>query len=348
MLSFVLLVLLAGIGFQSPPPSEASEPSAASPRRERMRPQRAARLGEFLAADPQRQREIRLERMWVLVGRTYDLTDEQRPAVHDVLRKMQSEHYAAMGPDGAELDRLQKQMAEYWSSRLERDEPGRGRGAWQDPEFRALRDQLAEIRARHPFDMDAAAARIEALLPPEQAEAGRQRRAEWRERRMRWEQGREAREVCRGRGEGPADSTNPEARPRAAERRRERFEAQRERWMLRRTEREATPPPDGVPLAPQAADEHPWRRYAREFAAANRLDAAQRASVEAVLKDVLARAEDYRRAKARELGETMWLPPSPERDAKMRELQAPLDNLFEEVRSRLDDLLTAEQRAARG
>src|SRR5438105_14381072 len=48
-----------------------------------------------------------------------------------------------------------------------------------DPKFRDIMDRMQQIQQRHPIDWEDGLKRIEAMLPPEQAAAGRTRREQW-------------------------------------------------------------------------------------------------------------------------------------------------------------------------
>lgn len=82
---------------------------------------------------------------------------------------------------------------------------------------------------------------------------------------------------------------------------------------------------------------HPWEEYVNKFSARYKLDPAQVASAQSILKDSLARAGKLEQDEAKRLGDT----PGAKRSA---ELTAALDGIFTELKGRLDALLTAEQR----
>jgi hypothetical protein len=116
-----------------------------------------------------------------------------------------------------------------------------------------------------------------------------------------------------------------------------------------------------VPLAGQAenaaaaaatSDEHAWARYVREFCARHDCTDEQKKSAEGILKDMLSRAERWRVSteKKREslkaqLAEAGNPDDKTALNDKLAEAEAPLKRMFEELKKRLDVLLTAEQRS---
>lgn len=311
---------LATIG-QAPPPGDGP-PDGERPRRpsreewaQRGRDMREA----YMKASPAERRAMRLDRFTDMVERTYELSGDQRRIVRDEMGKIQTEYYARMGDKAGEFERLENEMAEFWMKQAAQG-ADREERPWDRPEFRALRDRMRAIEREFPFDRDAAVRRVEALLPAEQVATGQKRREEWRERmaqvRDRGPGGRRGRE---GRGErGERIERGPGFGPR----------------------RGADAP------APQAVEtpEHPWEAYVREFEQRHDLDAAQRAAAKSVLKDLLERERNYRHSRSTQFAEAGKLPSASQREARLKELNMPVDELFTELKNRLDDLLTAEQR----
>lgn len=85
------------------------------------------------------------------------------------------------------------------------------------------------------------------------------------------------------------------------------------------------------------------------------LDKAQRASARAILRDLQERATAYRSSRSAELqrlqNQAVHAESAEERETARAELRAVLsgiDNLFEELKARLENIPTSEQRAAAG
>ncbi len=111
------------------------------------------------------------------------------------------------------------------------------------------------------------------------------------------------------------------------------------------------PPAETGAAAARPDDESTWERYVREFCAANGLDAVQTKSARAILADLVARAKDLRRARAEQIAaleRSLAAETDPSRrqarQTELSELLAPISEMFDELKARLDDLLTAEQR----
>ena len=90
----------------------------------------------------------------------------------------------------------------------------------------------------------------------------------------------------------------------------------------------------------EAVNETAWERYVRRFVAEYELDPAQRETAYSILRELQARADDYRTSHRAELA-----PLTPEALAN-DPLGAPLARMFEELKARLDIIPTAAQRAA--
>ncbi|MCK6457007.1 MAG: hypothetical protein L6Q92_10820 [Phycisphaerae bacterium] len=306
----------------------AGATSAPSPedRRERAREARRA----YLEASPEERRELRVRRFVERMDRIYELSDEQTEQVRREIEKIQAEYEKSLGDLSGEYQTLMNDLADYWRKHPQDSREAR-REAQRDPELRRIRQRLGEIRRDHPFDMQAAVRRIEGLLPPEQVGAGHKRQEAFREDALRM---REEERI---------------------QRREERI-ARREERRARRLQRQASElggePPTSTP-APASAESdsakrpvvptHPWRVYAEEFAEKHDLSTERRAAVESIVKQMLERERAYRLSKRDAYLEAEKLPLR-KRDARIRELDAPIDKMFDELRTRLDDLLTARQK----
>jgi hypothetical protein len=325
-------------------------------RRERMR-----------TATPQERQQMRLDRWVDMTARTYDLDEPQKTTVRKELEAMQAERRAQMGADADEYDRLRDKMGEMWAKAQEEAEKsdggggdggqggrrrGMGRGMRENPEFQELQKRIEEFDQKYPFDMEAAMQRVEKLLPPEQVKKGRerweQRTAQWRDRQQNRGSGEQ------GRGPGMRDRPRPDGTggPGAA--------GGPPGGTGAGAQGGATGPAGGTPPgeppkpppaqppqpAPQPPKElHPWEKYVRDFCAHFEVTDAQNASAMSILKDVQKRAAAMEAANASKITAAQQIKDAAQRAAKLKELNKPIDNLFEELKKRLDGLLTAAQRA---
>jgi hypothetical protein len=198
----------------------------------------------------------------------------------------------------------------------------------QDPEVRKMRQRLVELEQKHQIDWDDASHRIEALLPAEQAQKGRQRLEEQSakrdERQQRWRQ-----RLDDGRNqtgvpsvtEQPVDGTDRVSSESAVP---------------------AIAQAAGKPAAP--APLHPWEAYVRSFIAEHNFFPSQQASAMAVLKDVRSRAGQIEISLRDKIAAAEKIPDEAARSKRLTELHEPVERLFVEIKTRLDGLLTAAQR----
>ena len=99
-------------------------------------------------------------------------------------------------------------------------------------------------------------------------------------------------------------------------------------------------------------DESSWERYVREYGVNHGFDAVQTKSARAILSEQTARAKNFRQARSTQLTtlqRAVAAENDPVRKADLtKELQsvlAPVSDMFTEMCARLDELLTADQRA---
>ncbi len=119
--------------------------------------------------------------------------------------------------------------------------------------------------------------------------------------------------------------------------------------------RMAAPPVLQQPAAEPNArpdDESSWERYVREYGVNHGFDAVQTKSARAILSEQTARAKNFRQARSTQLTtlqRAVAAENDPVRKADLtKELQsvlAPVSDMFTEMCARLDELLTADQRA---
>ena len=328
------------------------ERRADDPNREQERQSWRDRMGQFQNATPEQRREMRLDWMTGMAERTYELDESQRSAVRSEIAAMDEERRIAMGPLAKERDRLREQMGQYWRRARERsegsDDPGSfWRQAAQDPEFAKIRDRMREIEARFPNRWEESMRRIEALLPEEQAKKGRERAEQMlarfganrnRDANRRGDRGARrggdrGERFGRGRGENDARRGERFGRRNRDGGRRERAEPRRDRSSERNTERSAP-----------ARKLHPWEKYVADFNTLHELTGAQAASAQSILKDVRRRAQLVEKRNESSLAEAGRIQDRTLRFQRLAELNKPIDQLFEELKKRLNGLLTAAQR----
>jgi hypothetical protein len=97
-------------------------------------------------------------------------------------------------------------------------------------------------------------------------------------------------------------------------------------------------------------DDDQWSAYVRQFIARYSLNEAQKTSAQAVLKDVQDRAKNYRSARSEEITRLenrirsgKSAEDRTEAQAELREVLKGLDEMFEELKTRLQTIPTAEQ-----
>jgi len=90
--------------------------------------------------------------------------------------------------------------------------------------------------------------------------------------------------------------------------------------------------------------EHPWEAFARKFAAQHELTATQMAASRSIVKEMIGRETAYRATKKADFAEAEKIASPGERAARVKTLEQPVEEMFGELKTRLDELLTAEQR----
>lgn len=313
---------------------------------EERRAEMRRRLEALRAMTPEQRRAAELDRMLEFTARSYELTDEQKTVVRAEMEKMAREYREKLGGDADELDRLRDRMSEFWLERMSAA-PAEGERAgpppWDDPRLRELGAKMREFMEKHPFDWQASIDRIEKLLPPEQVERARQRRLEFMsgmQQRMQERMDEMARQVAR----------EPENRELF-----ERFAQMRERMaeFSRRTREGGTGGDQSGAASSGARPDlsrsetgpaHPWDAYFADFAVRYQIDSGQRTSGESILKDMKVREAATRAAQADARARAAEMTDAGARQKALAELDAPIDALFRELKTRLDALLTSEQR----
>lgn len=304
------------------------------------------RMQRMRDATPEQLRQMRIDGWVDMLTRTYDLSDQQRAQVKAEVTKIGDEYRASLGKDAEEMDKLDKEMRDYWrqqaESRANADGPDangenadrgarrRGRGPrgnpMDDPKFRELAERMRGLREQHPIDWQGGIDRIESLLPAEQAAKGRERREQWMNQRQ-------------NRGNPGND---PELGPTRRGGRRNRDNARADassNGPLAGGARSQSPV-----LAAPTAPPHPWDVYTNQFIARLQLTASQATSAHAIVKELKDREVAVRRSQTDARAAAEKIVDSQAKAKKLQEMDAPVDALFAELKTRLEGLLTAAQR----
>jgi hypothetical protein len=277
---------------------------------------------------------MRIERLVEMAGRRYELDDMQKAMARNVIEAQRIQRRNEMGSDGIEYEGLQAEMFKLWNQPApDGAAPERRRDRWRmvrnDQRFQEIRKRMREIEQKYLFDWEATLQQVEALLPPEQAAKGRARReqraAAREEQRARRRQAAEA---------APQKTGGPTTRPSPARVAQAMSDSER-------LARDAAKAEAARALQPV----HPWEKLVKAFIADHKLSDAQANAALAILKDVRTRAEQMATANADRLAAAQRIPDRAERDKQIAEINQPVDQLVDELKQRLESLLTAEQRA---
>lgn len=328
------IILIHGIAtftpVQSVPPAPSVDgqeaPAQQRPRSEG-RPQRRERMDHLRDATPAQRRQFQVDRWVERANRMYELDDDQKSIVRIEIENIERERRVAMGPEAEEYDRLREQMFQYWRPTPGSDDAERGyretlrerrRLMMEDPRYLNVRRRLQELERKYPLEWGKAMARVEALLPAEQAQKGREKFEERSaQRQERWRR--------RGSEPRPVEPTLAPTAPDA----------------------QASPPTaaPALDLVPPSAP-HPWETFVREFIADHDLTPPQQAAAQAILKDIRTRAAQIELTLRDKIAAAERVSDPAARTQRLDELQEPTQRLFDELNTRLDGLLTATQRAS--
>jgi hypothetical protein len=115
-----------------------------------------------------------------------------------------------------------------------------------------------------------------------------------------------------------------------------------------RSNGDAPPPPNRADAGPPAEviPPHPWDVYTDKFIALYKLSDSQTTAARAIVKGLKEREAGVRKTQISARAGADRLLDSKARTAKIAELDAPIDAMFKELKTRLDALLTAEQRGS--
>lgn len=195
------LLIMAAISFAGPAWAQNRPAGGDEQLLERQRRLWRERMEQTARATPEERRQMRVDWQVSMMTQTYELNDEQRAMVRAEFERSSREYRKSLGRDAEQMDRLRREMREFWRERTRSGEsagPNRWQSLRSDPKFIELRERMQTMRRDHPYDWQDTIERVEKLLPEDQVTAGRERRRQWI---GRWSE----------RGDGFTD--RPEAQP---------------------------------------------------------------------------------------------------------------------------------------
>lgn len=307
--------------------------------------------------------------------RRYELSEPQRQNLRPHLEKLRQEADAYNQQHAAELDALQ----EKWRQARQQIREGRIEPAEIRQQMMDQREQWLRYREAGPLSSASMETALLKVMSPQEynakCQANRQRDID---RAMPWltrvydlseEQGQQVRQMLerRLRGDGrwwfqvrelsealegmlPADQV-AQAHQRQDQRLRRSTDQRPPRGTAPRQGPQTPTPPAASPaeLVP-VRSLGPWEQYVQRFSEHYQLLPDQRAQADAILNDCLQRADAYRLSRR---GELAWLEAAlaettdhdrqAELAAEKAALQSPIDEIYEELKARLQNILTSEQ-----
>ncbi len=292
----------------------------------------------------------------------YELNPEQQTQAKGKLDELKAQQRTYSEEHMSEFTDVRRQMEQL-------REQGLG---WDSPQARELGQRMRTMWEGAPLmNRENVASSIEKILPPDQAQRGRQKwdaeGREWDQRReemrQRFEQrrqeggggpgdvGRRGRDGRRGDQEG-ADgaASQPAAGARGFGDRREGG-----RWGGRGErggdgQQVAAFSPDGgrqyQPIAENPVG--PWEQYLRDFIRRYRLDEAQQATAWSVLREVQVRRTAYEQSMRDDFTQARGIADINDRERRVESLNRPVVRMFDELKGRLDKIPSADQLKAYG
>jgi len=220
------------------------------------------------------------------------------------------------------LDQLKAEAHAYWTEHLAeyqglRKDIKKIQGAWNDPvareERQALSRRCGELMKGQPLHFSMVFPRIEELLPAAQVEASREKRRP------------------------PSPS--------------QREEMAREMFFLREQAQEMafrTPEAPGLERLQDAASNtlFPWKEYVALFIRVYDLDEAQQTTARSILGELQARRDQYQQAHREEFQALRNTEDQKKRSRMFAELSPPIQEMFDELKTRQDRIPRPAQREA--
>lgn len=205
-----------------------------------------------------------------------------------------------------------------------------------------LRRALENMRAEMPLNDDKIRITLEAMLPAEQVEAGRERLEDHRNRQKQQTTARDERRIMERDALGGMYRVEAPAKPKVA-----RSEGAKlaPAPPARETPKpvEATPQPRRPSGDLQTKVLSPWEEYGERFIAHFRLDPAQQEAVRQIVKDLMDRRADYDAKHAADYQALENMTDPKRRAEEQAALDRPINEMFEELPKRLNDIPTTAQ-----
>ena len=312
----LLALTLASLAIGQTSQPDAGRESKPTSRRVAPRP---APLREL---SPNERDQMQVDRWVQRASRTYRLDSNQEAMVRNELESFRIERRVNMGADALEYDRLRKDLVQFWNEPANTSEdPKARREMWrrlrEDPKLQEIRRRMREIDAKYPFDWASSVERVEKILPAELVQQAHDHQNE-----------RADAAAVRRQASNPFAPPILPVKPRTV-------------GDIKGTNGNKQPAvSDPQPL-------HPWEKYTRDFIRVNRLNEAQSNAALSILRDVRVRAEQMDHANANRVAAANQMPDKIAREKRLSEINQSIEHLFDELKSRLDGLLTAAQRAAK-
>lgn len=336
-------------GNRGPQPADAGSPDAApdaggGSRRGRGGP-RGPRTPEEREQFYNRIVDHQLER----TTREYELNPDQQAQARARLEELKEVHKAYAEPRRQQFESLREQMHRMFEAR-------RNGGEFDEAKARELGEQMRTMWDDSPLmNSDKVTSELEKLLPADQVERGRANRqqeiADWQQRRdemrQRWE---ERRQQDQAQGGGPEDGGNDGRRSR------------RDRRSRGDQGAPSTDPgaADTAVLGERPADDSrgrrqivedpiaPWERYVRDFIRTYGLDDSQQATARSMLREAEEGRTRYELSTRRDYEAAHQIADQTERQKRLDELNQPIVRMFDDLKSKLNQIPTTMQRQAAG
>lgn len=267
----------------------------------------------------------------------YQMTPDQQQQVRQQLGEVKKEHLKYGDQAAAQMQPLQQELR-YYIEKARKGEP-------VDKEMvKDLQGRLQAVIEKAPMTFNNVVVQTEKLLPKEQVEAGRERQKEFKER-MKEFQDRQKRlaappvpseiDALKPYLElgHPTDTVAKLPPPQAAP----------DKTSEAATPKASTPAPTRpIVVAPMPLDA--WGKYVEEFIGKYNLDSKQAGQSQGILSELRKRADEYRLVHKLDYGAVEQIKDAPLRSEEVGRLDKPIQEMFEELRARLDKIPTDPQR----
>lgn len=279
-----------------------------------------------------------VSRYMEVLGKSYELTPEQQSAFQQQLTKLRDQ-----SSDTA--DERAKQREKLWGQMRELREKREAGEQVDDSQFQQLGEQMRSTMSPL-MNSEQVIQDLEKGLPEGQIARGRasvqkmrdDRAKEWEQRRQEWDQRRQEWEQRRQQGNdqnNPGDGQNGDRRDRGRD-------SRRDDWRQRSEERRDR----GSSNEPLSVDA--WERYTRDFIRRYQLDNSQQATANSALRDALAQRRVYEEANRANVAAAQQIADPEQKRKQIDSLNAPINQMFERLKTKLYDVPNAAQKAAVG